>query len=1084
MGMKKSFGLFVAVVLVSLASSLEAQHNPGGWIRASAWNMLFLDQDGGCGGGGFDRLTSADWAAPFDIHEEDPEAGDEWDIDFNLAQSRSWTLINLAPVPTWVTTESLGANGADDMVNFDGYVGAQGASTDNIMAISTTYVENTTDEAINVQACTSSDDSIRIDINNNMVNAVSACRGSGGDCQERNCGVLDPGMNKITTYVWEGGGGWNMRIALEDLAGNKLNDNNDLGVIFHGSGEGDFAGQIVDHDGVCDLPPMVARGGWFQASAWNMLLLDQDGGCGGGGQGRMISGDWTLPLDIHEEDPRPGEEWDINFPAAQSRSWTLNQVGDLPTWISTDFLNDNGLNVNGDDDLVNFDAYAAALGASNDNIMAISTTYVENTNEQPLLVEVCTSSDDSIRVDVNNYIVVAVSACRGSGGDCQELNCAELAPGMNKITTYVWEGGGGWNMRFGLRDPDTGARLSDAAAQAIGLVYHGNGAEDELEGQVLDADPECSLGQAAPVDPDPDPVDPIDVPAVAVNPNGWIRNNGWTMLFLDQDGGCGGGGLGRMEGNWVAPYDMAEENPRPGDEWDIDFAEAESRSWTAMVLGDLPTWFSRSSLGEVGINVGADDLVNFDSMAGQFGISTDNIVAVATTYVENITDEPMTVFVCTASDDSIRVDINNHNSTLVSACRGSGGDCQETNCGVLEPGVNKITAYVWEGGGGWNMRVGLRDIAGQILNDRDGDVVFLGTGEEDDRKLPEGQILDEDAGCDLGVNPAGWIRTEGWNMLLSLLNPGGCGGGGVGLMEGNWVDPYDLMDEDPQAGDTWPDIDFTLGFASGFDNGGLTEEPTWVTKRYLDDEFGLELPAGDLVDFQGIVDYLSAAGVTQFPVPNDNVTAIATTYVINQTDDVLPVDICTASDDSIKVIVNEEIVTNVSACRGASGDCQETRPAVLEPGLNKITVQVWEGGGGWNFRLGIREPGSNLNLNGLNGLVEFLGADIDGDPGGPVDPPPPAGPQFVRGDADDNGIVNLTDAIFNLNYLFIGGAAPTCMDASDADNNGSLQLTDGIFILNYLFIGGAPPPDPNGECGLDPEEPADGIGCETFNSCP
>ncbi|MEC9032541.1 MAG: hypothetical protein VYB15_11735, partial [Planctomycetota bacterium] len=417
-----------------------------------------------------------------------------------------------------------------------------------------------------------------------------------------------------------------------------------------------------------------------------------------------------------------------------------------------------------------------------------------------------------------------------------------------------------------------------------------------------------------------------------------------------------------------------------------------------------------------------------------------------------------------------------------SACRGSAGDCQDTNCGILEPGVNKITAYVWEGGGGWNMRVGLRNIAGQILNDRDGDVVFLGTGEEDGDEL-EGQILDENAGCDLGVNPTGWIRTEGWNMLLSLLNPVGCSGGG-GLMEGNWVDPYDLIDEDPQAGDTWPDIDFTLGFASGFDNGGLTEEPTWVTKRYLDDEFGLELPTGDLVDFQGIVDYLSAAGVTQSPIPNDNVTAIATTYVINQTDDVLPVDICTASDDSIKVIVNEELVTNISACRGTAGDCQETRPAVLEPGLNKITVQVWEGGGGWNFRLGIRESGSNQNLNGLNGLVEFLGADIDGDPGGPVDPPPPAGPRFVRGDADDNGIVNLTDAIFNLNYLFIGGAAPTCMDSSDADNNGSLQLTDGIFILNFLFSGGAPPPAPGGECGLDPEEPADGIGCETFDSCP
>ena len=133
---------------------------------------------------------------------------------------------------------------------------------------------------------------------------------------------------------------------------------------------------------------------------------------------------------------------------------------------------------------------------------------------------------------------------------------------------------------------------------------------------------------------------------------------------------------------------------------------------------------------------GADDMVNFESYVGAQGASTDNIMAVATTYVENTTDEPMTVFICTASDDSIRVDINNYNATLVSACRGSAGDCQDTSCGVLEPGVNKITAYVWEGGGGWNMRVGLRNIAGQILNDRDGDVVFLGTGEEDGTDAP------------------------------------------------------------------------------------------------------------------------------------------------------------------------------------------------------------------------------------------------------------------------------------------------------------------------------------------------------------
>ena len=109
-------------------------------------------------------------------------------------------------------------------------------------------------------------------------------------------------------------------------------------------------------------------------------------------------------------------------------------------------------------------------------------------------------------------------------------------------------------------------------------------------------------------------------------------------------------------------------------------------------------------------------------------------MAVATTYVENTTDEPMTVFICTASDDSIRVDINNYNATLVSACRGSAGDCQDTSCGVLEPGVNKITAYVWEGGGGWNMRIALEDLVGNKLNDNnDLGIIFHGTARETSR---------------------------------------------------------------------------------------------------------------------------------------------------------------------------------------------------------------------------------------------------------------------------------------------------------------------------------------------------------------
>ena len=43
MGMKKSCGLVFSLILILSTGDLMAQHNPHGWIRASAWNMLFLD---------------------------------------------------------------------------------------------------------------------------------------------------------------------------------------------------------------------------------------------------------------------------------------------------------------------------------------------------------------------------------------------------------------------------------------------------------------------------------------------------------------------------------------------------------------------------------------------------------------------------------------------------------------------------------------------------------------------------------------------------------------------------------------------------------------------------------------------------------------------------------------------------------------------------------------------------------------------------------------------------------------------------------------------------------------------------------
>ena len=89
---------------------------------------------------------------------------------------------------------------------------------------------------------------------------------------------------------------------------------------------------------------------------------------------------------------------------------------------------------------------------------------------------------------------------------------------------------------------------------------------------------------------------------------------------------------------------------------------------------------------------------------------------------------------------------------------------------------------------------------------------------------------------------------------------------------------------------------------------------------------------------------------------------------------------------------------------------------------------------------------------------------------------------FRRGDSNASGDLNITDGVFVLNYLFLGGPEPTCQDAADSDDNGQLNITDGVRILNYLFLGGPAPPAPGPDtCGPDPV--ADDLPTCVYSSC-
>ena len=105
--------------------------------------------------------------------------------------------------------------------------------------------------------------------------------------------------------------------------------------------------------------------------------------------------------------------------------------------------------------------------------------------------------------------------------------------------------------------------------------------------------------------------------------------------------------------------------------------------------------------------------------------------------------------------------------------------------------------------------------------------------------------------------------------------------------------------------------------------------------------------------------------------------------------------------------------------------------------------------------------------------------------GGPGPDPDPV-ESFVRGDANSDGAVNLTDGVIPLLFLFSGGAAPACMDAADTNDTGAVEITDAIIIFSWLFTGGVAPAAPSplspgytaAECGPDATE--DGLGCDTM----
>ncbi|MEC9477301.1 MAG: DNRLRE domain-containing protein [Planctomycetota bacterium] len=106
-------------------------------------------------------------------------------------------------------------------------------------------------------------------------------------------------------------------------------------------------------------------------------------------------------------------------------------------------------------------------------------------------------------------------------------------------------------------------------------------------------------------------------------------------------------------------------------------------------------------------------------------------------------------------------------------------------------------------------------------------------------------------------------------------------------------------------------------------------------------------------------------------------------------------------------------------------------------------------------------PGSDENADGILDLCQ--------------------GSPFRRGDGNQDGSVDITDAIQVLVILF-GNLPSDCPPALDFNGDGELDIADVIAELNFIFQGGPAPVAPYPECGIPVGSL--GSGCESFAGCP
>ena len=277
------------------------------------------------------------------------------------------------------------------------------------------------EEQRNVTMGVSSDDSVKVWLNGEVVHKNSINRGRGGpnEFQDEFQVNLKEGANLLMVKVSERGGGWGMNVGIDADFDHSLNFDDYENVEFDAKGD----------------PIPVQENEWGAnrriTGPWLWMIAPTDANQGGQASTDVDSLDEESKGKVTEED------------VAKNGAREGDKVGDYEWTFGT-------LPADG-----NINATVVSIGMTNvadfNDVTSYALITLKTTRAQRD-VTMGVNSDDSIKVWLNGEVVHtnAVNRGRGNANTFQDTFDVDLKRGSNLLMVKVSERGGGWGMYVGI----------------------------------------------------------------------------------------------------------------------------------------------------------------------------------------------------------------------------------------------------------------------------------------------------------------------------------------------------------------------------------------------------------------------------------------------------------------------------------------------------------------------------------------------------------------------------------------------------------------------------------------------------------